>query len=86
MKYRYRIKQIGGGPSLNKKVAIDESLYLKDDKGKQIWIFGSIDTDTKELKMDNMGNRNSNNLKIFITNHIIPGQTLFMTVGGAILS
>ena len=76
LKYRYRVKQIGGDPSLKKNVAIDESLYLKDDKGNKIWIVGAVDTDTKELRMDIMSNRNSSNLKIFITNHIIPGTNI----------
>ena len=34
---------------------------------------GAVDTETKELRMDIMVNRNANNLKIFIKNHIIPG-------------
>ena len=76
LKYRYKLKQIGGDPSLKKNVAIEESLYLKDDKGKQIWIVGALDTETKELRMDIMVHRNANNLKIFITNHIIPGTNI----------
>ena len=37
---------------------------------------GAVDTETKELRMYIMVNRNGNNLKIFITNHIIPGTNI----------
>ena len=38
---------------------------------------GAVDTETKELRMDIMVNRNANYFKIFITNHIIiPGTNI----------
>ena len=33
-------------------MAIDESLYLYDNQGKQIWIVGAVDTKKKTLRMD----------------------------------
>ena len=33
-------------------MAIDESLYLYDNQGKQIWIVGAVDTKKKTLRLD----------------------------------
>ena len=76
LKHEYRIKQIGGDPSLNKIVAIDESLFLHDETGKQIQLVGALDTETNELRLDIVKERTSENLKTFVYNHIIPGTLI----------
>ena len=49
IKHKYRCEQIGGDPSENKIVAIDESLFLHDGTGRQIWVVGAVDTNTKQI-------------------------------------
>ena len=46
---------------------------MHDNKGAIIWLVGAIDTETKELRLDVIKERNSTNLKIFINNHVEPG-------------
>lgn len=70
LKHKYRYEQIVGDPSLIKIVAVNESLFLQDDTGKQIWIVGALDSQTKDLRLDVINQRNSTDLKIFV-NHIV---------------
>ena len=65
--------QIGGDPSLEKIVSVDESLSLYDDLGRQIWVVGAIDDESKDIRLDLINERNQINLKTFFYNHIIPG-------------
>ena len=73
LKHQYRLKQIGGAPEKHKIIAVDESLILHDNKDAMIWLVGAIDTETKELRLDIIKERNSTNLKIFINNHVESG-------------
>ena len=73
LKKQYRLKQIGGAPEKHKIIAVDESLILNDDEGAMIWLVGAVDTETKELLLDVIKERNSTNLKIFINSHVEPG-------------
>lgn len=59
---------------MDRNVAIDESLFLHDDEGNQIWVVGAIDITTKEIRLDVINQRNSANLKIFVINHIEAGS------------
>ena len=74
-KYNYKNIQIGGEPEEERTVAIDETLINHQD-GKQIWLVGGIDTTTKNVRSDAISERNSNNLKIFVFNHINPGTNI----------
>lgn len=65
--------QIGGDPSLEKIVSVDKSLFLHDDLGRQIWVVGEIDPESKDIRLDVINERNQTNLKTFFYNHIIPG-------------
>ena len=65
--------QIGGDPSLEKIVSIDESIFLHDNLGRQIWVVGAIDPESKDIRLDVINKRNQTNLKTFVYNHIIPG-------------
>ena len=73
LKYQYKIRQIGGSPDLNRIVALDESLIIHDN-GSQIWLAGCIDTSTKAVRIDVIPSRTSENIKIFVQNHILPGS------------
>ena len=46
---------------------------MHDDKGAMIWLIWAVDTETKDLHLDVIKERNSTNLKIFINNHVEPG-------------
>jgi hypothetical protein len=76
LKNKYRLHQIGGDPSLEKIVLIDESLFLHENAGRQIWVVGAIDTENKNIRLDKINERTQNNLKTFDTNHIAPGTHL----------
>ena len=73
MKHKYRTTQIGGDPDTNKIVSIDESMILHDENNNQVWLVGALETKSKKLRMDIINERNEENLKIFISNHIAPG-------------
>jgi len=81
LKYQYRLKQIGGASEKHKIIAVDESLILDDDEGAMIWLVGAVDTETKELLLDVIKERNSTNLKIFINNHEEPGTHIVNDAG-----
>ena len=69
LKNEYRLKQIGGDPTLHKIVAIDESLLLHDEKDMQIWLVGAVDPETKALRLDIAKDRTSETLKSFVYNY-----------------
>ena len=73
MKHKYRTTQIGGDPDTNKIVSIDESMILHDENNNQVWLVGAIETKSKKLRLDIINERNEENLKTFIINHIVPG-------------
>ena len=75
MKDKYPRIQIGGPPEKNKVVAVDECL-MTHEHGIQQWVVGAIETDTYRLRIDIIPERNQNNLKIFVNNHIVPGTTI----------
>ena len=75
IKHRYKKTQIGGAPEENKIVAIDESL-ISHEQNKQIWLVGAIDTSSKSVRIEIIPERNRENLKCFVKNHIIPGTHL----------
>ena len=75
LKYAYKLVQKGGDPNSNRTVTIDETLITHIDS-KQIWIVGAIDTTTKNVRLDVIPERNGHNLKIFVSNHILPGSNL----------
>ena len=56
-------------------MTIDETLITHDD-GNQIWLCGAIDTTNKNIRLDVLPQRNSENIKIFIKNHVIPGTNV----------
>lgn len=72
LKYKYKIKQIGGSPDKNISVAIDESLWVHINNQK-MWLIGAIETKSRKLRCDFVRHRTSANLNIFVTNHIEPG-------------
>ena len=75
LKYSYKLSQIGGDPETERTVAIDETL-ITHSNGNQIWLIGAIDTTNHNIRLDVLPDRNSENIKIFITNHIIPGTNI----------
>ena len=58
LKHIYRTKQIGGDPLQLNTIDIDESLFLHDNSGAQIWVVGEIDTESKEIRLDIIKERN----------------------------
>lgn len=72
MKYKYRKFQIGGSPEKNITVALDEHMWTHLNQ-EQIWVVGAIETKSRKMRFDFMKERNSDNLKIFVQNHIEPG-------------
>ena len=76
LKNEYSLHQIGGGPSLEKNSIIDESQFLHDDSGRQIWVVRAIDKEDKDLRLDIINGRTQANLKTFVVNHIAPGTHL----------
>ena len=51
---------------------MDESLFSHNENG-QTWVVGGIDTHLKNLRLDIIRQRNSNNLEIFVNNHFLEG-------------
>ena len=51
MKNKYRNHLIGGDPDTGKIVAMDEALFLHDEKGKQIWAVGAKETCSNKLRI-----------------------------------
>ena len=47
-KQLYRTKRIGGDPSTDIIVAVDEPLFVHAEDGSQIWIVGAIETVSKK--------------------------------------
>ena len=70
LKYSYKVQEIGGEPELDRTEAIDEALII-DYNDNQIWIICAIDTTNKNVLLDIIPQRNSENIKIFITNYIL---------------
>ena len=75
MKQIYRESRIGGDPDKNKNVAIDECLFIHVNNN-HIWVIGAIETDSRKLRLDIIPERNSNNIKTFILNHIEAGTKI----------
>ena len=53
-------------------MALDETLIIHENN-KQIWLAGFIDTATKAVRIDIIPSRTSQNIEIFVRNHILPG-------------
>ena len=75
MKDKYRNFPIGGDPDTNKVVALDETLIVHIN-GEQKWLVGAIETVSRKIRLDILPERNSQNLEIFVKNHILPGTTI----------
>lgn len=73
LKNKYRSNRIGGDPSTEIVVAVDECLFEHEEDGSQIWIVGAIETESRKKRFDILPNRSSVNLKKFAVNHILPG-------------
>lgn len=56
-------------------MAIDETLITHRD-GRQILLIGAIDTISKKVRLDVIPERNTENIKIFVRNHILPGTNI----------
>lgn len=77
LKYSYKLSLIGGAPETERTVAIDEFL-ITHSNGEQIWLVRATGTTNHNVRLDVFPkrNRNSENIKNCITNHIIPGTNL----------
>lgn len=75
LKYKYKLRRIGGDPEENITVAIDESL-ITHENGNQVWLCGAIDTRHNHIRLDVLPARSADNLKTFVKNHIIPGSNI----------
>lgn len=51
---------------------MDESLFVHDEDRKKMWILGTIDTTSKECRLDIVPDWKKETFKTFIFNHIIP--------------
>ena len=59
----------------NSFLAIDESLF-GHRQGKQLWIIGAINTQSKEFRLEGVYERNGENIKKFITKYIESGNNI----------
>lgn len=75
MKKNYDSSLIGGINENNipRIVAIDESLFLHDSLGNQIWVVGGIETKELRMRLNVINLRNSENLETFIFNNFKEG-------------
>ena len=64
LKYKYKIKQIGGDPDKKITISIDESLWLHINN-KKMWLIGAIETKSHKIRCDFMFERTMENLKSF---------------------
>ena len=72
MKYKYRGYCIGVSPEKNITVALEESLWIHINQ-EQLWAVGAIETKSRKMRFYFMHERTSENLKIFVNNHIEAG-------------
>ena len=72
MKYKYRGNRIGSSPEKNITVALDESLWIHINQ-EQLWEVGAIETKSRKIRFYFIQERTSENLKIFVNNHIEAG-------------
>ena len=75
LKFKYKLRQIGGDPEENITVAIEESL-ITHGNGNQVWLCRATDTRHKHIRLDVLPARNSDNLKTFVKNHITRGSNI----------
>ena len=64
-----------GNPDTHRTMAIDQTLITVKN-GNQVWLVSAIDTTTKNIRLDVLSEKSGSNLKIFVTNHIIPGSNI----------
>ena len=62
----------------NGKFAVDEGLLFTHSNGEHVWIIGTIETSTKELRLDIQHSRNASNIEIFIKKFIPPHNTVII--------
>ena len=72
LKYKYKIKQIGGDQDKKITIAIDESLWMHINN-KKMWLIGAIEAKSRKMRCDFLDERTMENLKTFVNNHILPG-------------
>ena len=65
-----------GEKDKNRVFSLDESLFLTDKNGNQVWVIGAVDNITKDFRVDMAFKRNEVVLKTFITNCIEEGNKL----------
>ncbi len=65
-----------GEKDKNRVFSLDESLFLTDKNGNQVWVIGAVDNITKDFRVDMAFKRNEVVLKTFITNYIEKGNKL----------
>ena len=73
IKIIYINERIGGPPKANKKVIIDECNFIQDQNDDQIWVVCRIEPDSRKTRFDIINNKNANNLRIFLLNHVEAG-------------
>ena len=76
LKYIYRAKQIGGPPEKKHYCSSWWKFVVHDTNNQQIWIVGAKETLSNKFRLDIINTRNSDNLKIFVENHIEPGTKI----------
>ena len=79
IKIIYINERIGGPPETHKTVIMDEWNFIWHQNDDQIWVVGYIEPDTRNTRFDIINNRNANNLRIFLLNHV--SGTLVITDG-----
>ncbi len=72
-KHIYRSNRIGDDPSTDIIIEVDESLFVHDEDGAQIWIVSIIQKLCQKKRFDIIPHRNSPNLKLLTMNHILQG-------------
>ena len=72
MKYKYRNVRIGGDPDKNIINVLDKYLW-KHEGNSQIRVVGAIETNSKKMRFDFVNEKTSENLFIFVLNHIKAG-------------
>ena len=71
----YSIERLASN-NANNILCIDESLFTHTD-GMQTWIVGIINTDTNEIRLEVVTNRNKETLKAIVKKHIGIGNTVY---------
>ena len=79
----YRINKLGkrqGGSN----ISIDESMFTHSN-GNKIWVVGAINNKTRNIRCDIFYTRNTDDMKLFINNHIKEGSNIITNAGRLII-